>query len=98
MKTTQTDNEEKIPTREETMAWYQGQIEMAGLHAELRRLQCEAAKSEVGRLEALAAAAQLQGLLAHAQRTEGVGLDKQAGDDSAADDKQQGDGTDHADA
>lgn len=44
--------ETKEPTREEVIAWYKSQIELASLRAELAELQAKAVTEEAKRIQA----------------------------------------------
>jgi len=49
----------KEPTREEVIAWYKSQIELAALRTELAELQSRAVKAEAERIQAAMFLAQL---------------------------------------
>lgn len=51
--------EEKQPTREEVIAWYKDQIELAELRATLAELQSKAVQEEAKRIQAAMIIAQL---------------------------------------
>lgn len=51
--------QEKEPTREEVIAWYKSQIELASLRAELAELQSKAVQEEAKRIQAAMIIAQL---------------------------------------
>jgi hypothetical protein len=44
--------QEKEPTRDEVIAWYKSQIELASLRAELAELQAKAVTEEAKRIQA----------------------------------------------
>jgi hypothetical protein len=50
---------EKEPTRDEVVAWYKQQIELAGYRTELAELQARAMKAEAERAQATMILAQL---------------------------------------
>jgi hypothetical protein len=50
---------EKEPTRDEVIAWYKQQIELAGYRTELAELQARAMKAEAERAQATMILAQL---------------------------------------
>lgn len=53
------NQETKEPTREEVIAWYKSQIELAALRTELAELQSRAVKAEAERVQASMFLAQL---------------------------------------
>lgn len=55
-----TESTEKQPTKEEVMAWYKEQIEMAKLRHELAKLQSETVQEEARRIQATMMIAQMQ--------------------------------------
>ena len=56
-----TETPEKEVSREEVVAWYKDQIELATLRADLAEQQARAAKSDAERLQATMFMAQVQG-------------------------------------
>ena len=56
----QNQTEGKEPTREEVIAWYQSQIELAELRARLAELQATAVKAEAERAQAAMFLAQIE--------------------------------------
>lgn len=53
------EQEKKSLTRDEMVKWYKDEIELAGLRAELSRLQRDAMVSEAERIQAIAVIAQI---------------------------------------
>jgi len=51
--------EQTQPSREQIIEWYKAEIELAGLRAELSKLQRDAAVNEAERINAVAAIAQM---------------------------------------
>lgn len=49
---TENQTQEKEPSRDEVIAWYKSQIELAGYRAELAELQAKAVKAEAERIQA----------------------------------------------
>ena len=54
-----TNQTEKEPTRDEVIAWYKQQIELASLRTELAELQARAMKAEAERVQATMILAQM---------------------------------------
>jgi len=52
---------QELPTREEVIAWYNEQIELAKLRLELAELQSKAAIADAQRMQAVGMIAQMQG-------------------------------------
>ena len=53
------NQEKKAPTREEIIKWYKDEIELAGLRADLSKLQRDATVSEAERLRAIQVIAEM---------------------------------------
>lgn len=53
------NQEKKAPTREEIIKWYKDEIELAGLRADLAKLQRDATVSEAERMRAIMAIAEM---------------------------------------
>jgi hypothetical protein len=51
--------EKKAPTREEIIKWYKDEIELAGLRADLTKLQRDATVSEAERMRAIVVIAEM---------------------------------------
>lgn len=65
-----TNQTEKEPTREEVIAWYKQQIELAGYRTELAELQARAMKAEAERVQATMILAQMTAKQSEEPQTE----------------------------
>lgn len=70
---TDQNQQEKEPTRDEVIAWYKSQIELASLRAELATLQATAVKAEAERMQAAMFLAQMDAAAQSANNSDGGG-------------------------